>query len=115
MCACPEPPPVPALAVTDDERQSFTIFEGGFFGNLFSATPVAYVCQGDRTPRQEADPILHVRICTQETGTTTPAGQPITPCRFVVTGRCAAPRSRTVEELPYAEVIWTYLRPTLPE
>jgi hypothetical protein len=109
------PPPVPALAVTDDEHQTFSIFEGGFFGNLFTPTPVAYVCRGDRPPSQEADPILQVRICTQDTGATTPAGLPITPCRFVVTDSCVDPHSRTVDGTPYPEVIFTYLRPTPPE
>jgi hypothetical protein len=108
-------PPVPALAADPDESQTFSLFEGGFFGNLFTPTPVAYVCRGDRTPSQEADPILQVRICTQATGTTTPAGLPLTPCRFVVTGSCTDPRSRTVEGTPYPEVIFTYLRSTPPE
>lgn len=108
-------PPVPALVTDATEHQTFALFEGGFFGNLFTATPVAYVCRGDRTPRQEADPILQVRICTQETGATTAEGWPITPCRFVVTGSCADPRSVTVEGTPYPEVIFTYLRPTPPE
>src|SRR5262245_9546197 len=40
------PPPVPALAVAADEQQTFTLFEGGFFGNLFTPEPVAYACQG---------------------------------------------------------------------
>jgi hypothetical protein len=108
-------PPVPALAVDAAESKDFAIFEGGFFGNLFTPTPVAYVCRGDRTPSQAADPILQVRICTQDTGATTPAGLPITPCRFVVTGLCADPSSVTVAGTPYPEVIFTYLRATPPE
>ena len=50
------PPPVPALAVSDDEQQTFSMFEGGFFGNLFTSNPVAYTCQGARTPAQASDP-----------------------------------------------------------
>src|SRR4030095_496356 len=61
------PPPVPTLAVAADEQQTFTIFEGGFFGNLFTPEPVAYACQGARTPAQVRDPIFQERICTQET------------------------------------------------
>ena len=51
------PPPVPALTVSDDESHSFSIFEGGFFGNLFTPAPVAYTCRGTRTPSQAHDPI----------------------------------------------------------
>ena len=38
---------VPELQASADEQQTYTIFEGGFFGNLFAPTPVAYTCQGD--------------------------------------------------------------------
>jgi hypothetical protein len=57
-------PPVPAFVADHDEQQTFAIFAGGFFGNLCTPTPVAEACRGDRTPSQEADPILQVRTCT---------------------------------------------------
>jgi hypothetical protein len=96
------PPPVPALEVSDDEQQTFSLFEGGFFGNLFAPTPVAYTCRGDRTPAQAEDPIFQDRVCTQETGATTVDGKPITSCRFLVTGRCEDATSLTVNGTPYA-------------
>jgi len=105
------PPPVPAFEADDDEQQTYTIFEGGFFGNLFLPQPVAYTCQGMRTPAQAQDPILQDRVCTQETGETTAEGTPITYCHFLVTGHCEEPASLTVDGTPYAEVIFTYLRP----
>jgi len=105
------PPPVPAFEADDDEQQTYTIFEGGFFGNLFLPQPVAYTCQGMRTPAQAQDPILQDRVCTQETGETTAEGIPITYCHFLVTGHCEEPASSTVDGTPYAEVIFTYLRP----
>jgi len=106
------PPPVPALAASDDEQQTFSIFEGGFFGNLFTPEPVAYTCQGERTRAQAEDPILQDRICTQETGATTAGGTPITYCRFLLTGRCEDAASFTVDGTAYSEVIFTYLRPS---
>jgi hypothetical protein len=109
------PPPVPALAVAADEQQTFTLFEGGFFGNLFTPEPVAYACQGARTPAQVHDPIFQERICTQETGETTAAGTPITACRFLLTGRCEDPASVRVHGTLYTEVIFTYLRPSQRE
>lgn len=108
------PPPAPALTASDEEAQRYTIFEGGFFGNLFAPQPVAYTCQGARTPSQARDPILHDRVCTQATGDTTAAGTPITACRLLLTGRCEEPGSTTVEGTHYAEVIFVYLHPSPP-
>jgi hypothetical protein len=109
------PPPVPALAVAADEQQTFTIFEGGFFGNLFTPEPVAYACQGTRTPTQARDPILQERICAQETNETAATGTPITACRFLLTGHCDDPASVRVHGTLYTEVIFTYLRPSQRE
>ena len=108
------PPPVPELAATAEEQQTYTIFEGGFFGNLFAPTPVAYTCQGRRTPAQAQDPILQDRVCTQESGATTAAGLPVTVCQFLRTGDCEAPRSFTVDGQEYPEVVFVYLKPLQP-
>ena len=108
------PPGFPALVVSEDEQHTFTIFEGGFFGNLFLPAPVAYTCQGDRTRTQARDPILQDRVCTQETGATTVHGTPITFCRFLLTGRCDDAATFTVEGTHYPEVIFTYLHPRTP-
>lgn len=108
------PPSVPELEASDDERKTYTIAEGGFFGNLFRPQPVAYTCLGARTPAQAADPILQDRVCTQGTGATTADNKPITHCRFVVTGRCEDASSFTVDGISYREVIFTYLKPTRP-
>jgi len=105
------PPPSPAFEASDEEKTTFAIFEGGFFGNLFAPAPVAYTCQGMRTPEQAEDPILQDRVCTQETGVTTAAGTPGTACRFLLTGRCEDPTSFTIDGTQYAEVIFVYLQP----
>jgi hypothetical protein len=108
------PPPVPALTVTADEAQHFTMFEGGFFGNLFAPEPVAYTCQGTRLPAQAHDPLWQQRLCTQATGEVSAAGMPITACRLLLTGPCEDPASLTVQGTVYTEVIFTYLRPSTP-
>jgi hypothetical protein len=105
------PPPVPAFEADAAEQQTYTIFEGGFFGNLFTPEPVAYTCRGARTLVQGEDPILQDRVCTQETGVTTAAGTPVTACRFLLTGRCEDPTSFTIDGTQYAEVIFVYLQP----
>jgi hypothetical protein len=102
---------VPELEASADEQQTYTIFEGGFFGNLFAPAPVAYACRGERTPAQARDPILQDRVCTQETGATTAEGMPVTVCQFLVTGRCEDPTSYTANGLYYPEVVFVYLKP----
>jgi hypothetical protein len=107
-----KPPPVPALEASDDEQHTFSIFEGGFFGDLFLPNRVAYTCRGERTPAQAEDPILRDRICTQETSTITADGKLITSCRFLLTGPCEDGHSFIVDGTHYTEVIFVYLRPT---
>jgi hypothetical protein len=102
---------VPELVADDHEQQTFSIFEGGFFGNLFAPTPVAYTCQGMRSPAQARDPILQDRVCTQETGETTAEGLPVTLCQFLVTGRCEDSTSYTANGMYYSEVVFVYLKP----
>ena len=105
---------VPELVASADEQQTFSIFEGGFFGNLFAPAPVAYTCRGMRSPAQARDPILQDRVCTQETGETTAAGPPVTVCRFLLTGQCEDPLSFTANSMYYSEVIFVYLKPSQP-
>jgi hypothetical protein len=106
------PPPVPELQASEEEQQAFPIFEGGFFGNLFAPTPVAYACQGVRTPEQAQDPVLQERVCTQATDAFTADGKPVTRCRFILTGPCEEAASVTIGGQPYPEVISSYLRPS---
>jgi hypothetical protein len=98
-------PDVPALAVSEQEQQTFSIFEGGFFGNLFLSEPVAYTCQGDRTLAHARDPVLHDRVCTHETGATTAQGTPLTFCHFLVTGRCEHPPLWRCRPFSFTEII----------
>ena len=105
---------VPELQASVDEQQTYTIFEGGFFGNLFAPTPVAYTCQGARTPTHAADPMLRDRVCTEETEVTTTEGIPVTRCQFLLAGRCEDSTSFTIGDTAYAEVIFVYLKPHQP-
>jgi hypothetical protein len=102
---------VPELQASADEQQTYTIFEGGFFGNLFAPTPVAYTCQGMRSPAQARDPILQDRVCTQETGETTAEGMPLPVCHFLFTGRCEDPVNFTVHGVYYFGIVLVYIKP----
>jgi hypothetical protein len=109
-----EPPPVALFQASEEEKQRFSLFEGGFFGNLFRPNPVAYVCQGTRLPADDTAPVFQDRVCTQATGKKTPDGRPFTLCQFILTGPCTDPASFTVDGYHYHEVILIYLKPGLP-
>jgi hypothetical protein len=105
-----EPPPVPFLQPSEEEKQRFPLFEGGFFGNLFGPQPVAYVCQGIRTPADDQEPVLQDRVCTRTTEEKTSDGEPLTRCQFILTGPCADSMSFTAGGQHYQEVIFVYLQ-----
>ncbi len=96
----------------DAKSPPLAAFEGGFFGNLFSANPVAYVCAGTRTKIETQDPVFRDRICTKASGETTQGGKPLTACHFILTGPCSDPASFTVNGETYHEVIFVSLKPT---
>jgi hypothetical protein len=99
------------LEQSKEETQTFTLFEGGFFGNLFGANSVAYVCSGTGTKIEAQDPVFRERICTKATEATLD-GKPLTACQFILTGPCSDPASFTVNGETYHEVIFVSLKPT---
>jgi hypothetical protein len=107
-----KPGSAPFLAQTKEETQAYTLSEGGFFGNLFSSHPVAYVCSGTRTKIEAQDPVFRDRLCTKATGETTRDGKRLTVCHFILTGPCADHTSFTVNGHTYDEVIFVSLKPT---
>jgi hypothetical protein len=106
-------PAAKSLHAPKTERRDFSLFEGGFFGNLFQERPVAYACTGDRSPERAADPILEDRVCTERSGASSPSGAPLTRCGFILTGSCDDPRSFRVGDQVFREVIYTYLKPVV--
>ena len=106
------PPPTMTLTSTIEEVRNFTLYEGDFYGNIFQPFPVAYTCVGQRTYKENQDPILNLRICTRSTGIQHPSGYELTPCGFLLTGQCQQ-SSHTVQGQTYNEVISIYLNPAL--
>lgn len=100
-------PTAPSLKITPKEEQSFTLYEGGFFGNIFLEHPVAYTCTGQRTEAEKKDPILQWRVCTQ------PEKLPFSKCHFIITGSCDNPKSTIVEKTTYKEIVHVFLKPGL--
>jgi hypothetical protein len=99
-----EPAPVPFLRPDDEERARFPVFEGGFFGDVFSKERVGYACSGG--PGVHRD-----RVCTEPSGETTEDGKPLTRCGLVLTGPCSDPASFVVNGRRYTEIVYTYLEP----
>jgi hypothetical protein len=107
-----KPGAAPFLAPTKEETRVYTLLEGGFFGNLFSPHPVAYVCSGTHTKIEAQDPVFRDRLCTKASGETSRDGKPLTVCQFILTGPCSDPASFTVNSQTYDEVIFVSLKPT---
>lgn len=110
------PAPAPAaLQSSPEERTNFSLFEGGFYGNIFQDEPRAFACSAERTPKQAADRSYQDRVCSEPSGSTLPSGESLTRCGFVHAGTCPAPENFTPGPDGYREVIFTYLRPAGPQ
>jgi hypothetical protein len=96
---------------TEEEKRTDTLHEGGFFGNLFLPSPVAYVCEGADRKKMLDFPIGKLRRCAQPSGTTTPSGQPLSECGFIITGSCDSPSSFVVNGERINEVVHIWLPP----
>jgi hypothetical protein len=107
-----KPGAAPFLAQTKEETRGYSLLEGGFFGNLFSPHPVAYVCTGTHTKLEAQDPVFRDRLCAKASGDSTRDGKPLTVCQFILTGPCSDPASFTVNSQTYDEVIFVSLKPT---
>ena len=101
---------VEGLETTPEEVEEYSIYEGGFFGNLFAKNPGAFTCLGDRTEEEKTDPILQDRVCTEETDIYNTDKQ-VSHCGFIITGQCNNPESFLIWEETYEEVIFIYLKP----
>ena len=106
-----EDPQAPVgLRCDAQERRDYPFFEGGFFGNFFSANPVAYVCVGDTSAGRAAHLESLLRVCTLEKG-----GAPgLSRCDFRIVGNCRD-RPFTQDGVDYGkEVLQVYLPGTKP-
>ncbi|MFD2264415.1 hypothetical protein ACFSM5_16040 [Lacibacterium aquatile] len=95
--------------------QDFTLFEGMFFGDLFSEHPEGYACMGEAALAARRDPIFKLRRCATPNGRKTKDGQEISACDFVITGACSDPASFNAGGRVWSEVMQVWLRPHQPE
>jgi hypothetical protein len=98
-------------ADTEEERRTYPLHEGGFFGNLFQPKPVGYVCEGADRKKMLELPIGKLRLCAQPSGITMAGGQPLSACGFIITGPCSSPSSFVVDGQRFDEVVHTWLSP----
>ncbi len=101
----------PALRPSDEELSAYTIHEGGFFGNLFYAEPVAFACRGDRTEAEDGDPVMAQRICTQRSADRAMTALGLTACGYRFIGFCSQIGTPEIGGVRYEEVIEVYLKP----
>lgn len=94
------------LLTTEDEVETFPLFEGGFYGNLFLDAPAAYACTGNHSFESLAKTTAVKRVCTHPSKHTLPSGESISKCGFILTGKC---QSLPKDEI-YPEIIYVYLQ-----
>jgi hypothetical protein len=99
------------LSPTADELASHTLYEGGFFGDLFLEMPEAYVCVGPDHDADRAAQTKRKRVCTH----VDPGTGPGTRCGFVHVGQCPNGEPPHIRGQPWTEVIHVWLSGTPPD
>ena len=97
-----------ALRTSVAERERFVLFEGGFYGNLFSDAPTGYVCAPKQRSLDPA-PVSQDRVCTEASGRTLNDGSAITRCGFVRQVFCDGVEDAGKPHGPPVETIFVYL------
>lgn len=93
------------LTASADEMASHTLYEGGFFGDVFSEQSEAYVCVGaNHQADQTAQEVLK-RVCTHGDLT----GGQLTRCGFINAGQCPDGAAPAIGGKPWTEVIHVWL------
>lgn len=99
------------LQVSKEERDRFTIYEGDFWGNLFSDSPTAYACRGVRTAHENSDPVLQKRVCTTNDENLSTSESQFSRCGFILTSGCGNTAAGSGGNQKFQEHISVYLKP----
>ncbi len=103
----------PASLTTDpEEARSHDRHEGGFFGDIFAAEPVAYVCVEPGHAARQAPEEAMQRVCTHPSGTLSPQGLPLSRCGFVIVEGCGGDGGVEIGGRRWSEIIHVYLPQT---
>lgn len=86
----PFPNSAPGLEALYEEDKAYPVEEATYFGNIFAAQPVAYVCGRNDAPERKLQISAHKRICALPLDKALPDGRQVTACDFVYLGACSA-------------------------
>ncbi|MEO0485201.1 MAG: hypothetical protein AAF092_04745 [Pseudomonadota bacterium] len=94
-----------------EELESHTLYEGGFFGDVFAEDAVAFVCIGADHAADIPARLARKRVCTHPTDD----GSGITQCGFVSLGLCPTDHPPLVDGAPWPEIIHVWLKGDDPQ
>ena len=100
-----DPAPVESLRETPEERASHTLYEGGFYGDIFAEQPTAFVCVGEGHASRADARARRKRICA----TPLEKGGAISHCGFILTAPCDAANPPVMDGEIWPEVIHVWL------
>lgn len=103
-----DPAPGPALEAGAEERASHTLYEGGYFGDIFADPPQAYVCQSRNGDTAALERRLRVCALPQE------PGQAFSHCGFALVSPCDAGAPPVIDGTPWPEVVHVWLEGAEP-
>ena len=101
----------PSLRANAAERNRFSLFEGAFYGDLFSEHPQAFVCLGDTSARAIEALRQKQRLCSLAVDGVSEAGPATSVCGFIVTGSCSNDSVFTQNGRLFSDPIFVYLEP----
>lgn len=85
----PSPPNATVKKAWQEPTRQYPVAEGRYFGNLFQAQPVSYVCSPTWTAEQRAFLEQRQRLCALPTERRSADGRPLTVCGMVHVGECS--------------------------
>ncbi|MBV1927737.1 MAG: hypothetical protein KUG62_11300 [Rhodobacteraceae bacterium] len=101
----------PSLRANAAERTRFSLFEGAFYGDLFSEFPQAFVCLGDTSAGAIEALRQKQRLCSLAVDGGKPTGPAISVCGFIVTGSCSYDSVFTQNGRVFRDPVFVYLDP----
>jgi hypothetical protein len=104
-------PMLDATTLSEDERETFTLHEGGFFGNFFAEQPTAYACRGDGLRAAPEAAAFRDRVCAKVASSLETNGEAVSECGFILAGPCLGKTSANFRGIQYDEVVHVFLRP----
>lgn len=104
-----DPAPVVALGTGPEERASHTIYEGGFFGDIFSDPPRAFVCARHDVGAAAVLERLQ-RVCALPAG----SDPRVSHCGFAIVAPCEEGMAPMIAGTPWPEVIHVWLNGAAP-